>query len=512
MATEEGRPVNQRIRHLTVALIALFAVLFVQLTTWQVVRRDRLVDDGRNNRVKLREFDRPRGEIVTIDGKIIALTEPVDPAESPNDKFNLQRTYPYGDTYAHVTGYYSLGFGSTQLERTMNDVLVGKTPQQLLEATGSLLSKPDTSGRVVTTIDSRIQEAAKAALGDREGSVVVLNPATGAVVAMYSNPSFDPNLAASHNGNTVNDYLNQLQADPRKPLLANAYQERYMPGSTMKVVTTAVGFDTGLLALDRKFKNERAWVPPNTKKPIRNYGQKLCGGDVAEVFRRSCNIPFARLAVEIGPDQMVNGAARFGFEERVPIDLPAAAASTFGGLAKDFTDSLALLAIHGFGQGQVQISPLHMAMISASVANGGRMMQPHVVDRTLTHAGSVISAARNETWKTTMSPATAATLTQLMTGVVQSGTAACCMQLNNGVSAAAKTGTAQLNPEGETQRSHAWITAFAPAQAPRYAIAVFIKGVNDEVSASTGGRLAGPVAKKVLDVALALPERPAPSP
>lgn len=280
----------------------------------------------------------------------------------------------------------------------------------------------------------------------------------------------------------------------------------------MKIVTTAVGFDTGLLTLDRKFKNERAWVPPDTKKPIRNYGQKLCGGDVAEVFRRSCNIPFARLAVEVGPDQMVNGAARFGFEERVPFDLPAAAASTFGGLAKDFADSLALLAIHGFGQGQVQISPLHMAMISASVANGGRMMQPHVVDRTLTHAGSVITSARQQSWKTTMSPTTAATLTQLMIGVVQNGTAACCLQLNNGVSAAAKTGTAQLNPEGETQRSHAWITAFAPAQAPRYAIAVFIKGVNDEVSASTGGRLAGPVAKKVLDVAMSLPESPAPSP
>jgi len=144
-------------------------------------------------------------------------------------------------------------------------------------------------------------------------------------------------------------------------MLANAYQERYMPGSTMKVVTTAIGFDTGLLTLDRKFKNERAWVPPNTTKPIRNYGKKLCGGDVAEVFRRSCNIPFAQLAVEIGPDQLTNGVARFGFEERVPFDLPGAAASTFGGLAKDFADSLALLAIHGFGQGQVQISPLHMA-------------------------------------------------------------------------------------------------------------------------------------------------------
>jgi peptidoglycan glycosyltransferase len=504
--------VNQRIRHLTVALIALFAVLFVQLTTWQVVRRDRLVNDGRNNRVKLREFDKPRGEIVTADGKVIAMTEPIDLEQNPNDKFNLQRVYPYGDTYAHVTGYYSLGFGSTQLERTQNDVLVGKTPKQLLEATGNLLSKDDTTGKVITTIDSRIQEAAKKALGKREGSVVVMNPVTGAVVAMYSNPSFDPNLAASHNGNTANEYLNAQQADTRKPMLANAYQERYMPGSTMKVVTTAIGFDTGFLTLDRKFKNERAWVPPNTTKPIRNYGKKLCGGDVAEVFRRSCNIPFAQLSVEIGPDQMTNGVARFGFEERVPFDLPGAAASTFGGLAKDFANSLALLAIHGFGQGQVQISPLHMAMISSSVANGGRMVEPHVVDRTLTRAGTVISQTSPEVWKTAMAPTTAATLTQLMIGVAKNGTASCCLQLRGGISVAAKTGTAQLNPEGEKQRSHAWITAFAPAEAPRYSIAVFIKGVNDEVSASTGGRLAGPIAKQVLDAALAIPASPAPAP
>jgi peptidoglycan glycosyltransferase len=149
-----------------------------------------------------------------------------------------------------------------------------------------------------------------------------------------------------------------------------------------------------------------------------------------------------------------------------------------------------------------------MALIASSVANGGIMMKPYVVDRTLTHNGAVISATTPSAWKTAMAPSTAATLTQLMIGVAQSGTAACCIGLKNGISVAAKTGTAQLNPEGEKQRSHAWIMAFAPAEAPRYAISVFIKGVNDAVSASTGGRLAGPVAKQVLDAALALPTGP----
>lgn len=496
---------NQRIRHLTVALGVLFAVLFVQLTTWQVVRRDDLVADARNNRVSLREFDSRRGAIVTADGVVVAATEKVDPAENPSE-FGYQRVYPEGDLYAHITGHYTLGFGRTQVERVHNDVLVGRTPQQQLEGAGDLFSTADTSGSVHLTVVSRIQQVAREALGGREGSVVVVDPATGAVLAMYSNPSYDPNLVAAHNSGSVNAVMTQLQADPRKPLLANAYQERYMPGSTMKIVTTAIGFDTGFLTLERVFPSERQWLPPDTTKPIRNYGQRECGGDMFEVFRRSCNIPFAQAAVEIGPASMVAGANRFGFDERVPFDLPGAAASTFGGLAGDFDDSLALLAIHGFGQGGVQVTPLHMAMITASVANGGRMMTPYVVQQTRTQSGAPISTTTPSLWRTTMAPQTAGALTELMKQVVSNGTATCCFRLDNGVQGAAKTGTAQLNPEGEPERSHAWITAFAPAEAPKVAVAVFIKGVNDEVSASTGGRLAGPVAARVINTALAVLE------
>lgn len=494
---------NERIRRLTVALIVLFAVLFVQLTTWQVVRRDDLVADARNNRVSLREFDSNRGPIVTADGVVVARTVRTDPATS-NSRFDRQRVYPEGDLYAHVTGHYTLGFGRTQVERVHNDVLVGKTPQQQLESAAGLFSRADTSGSVHLTIDSRIQQMAKEALGAREGSVVAMDPATGAVLAMYSNPSYDPNLVASHDSGSVNGVMTELQADPRKPLLANAYQERYMPGSTMKIVTTAVGFDTGYLTLDRVFANERQWLPPNTTKPIRNYGQRECGGDMTEVFRRSCNIPFAQVAVEIGPSVLVDGANRFGFDERVPFDLPAPAASTFGGLAKDFDDSLALLAIHGFGQGGVQTTPLHMAAITASVANGGRMMKPHVVAQTRTNAGNPIATTTPSLWRTTMSPDTSTILTGLMKEVVRAGTASCCVRLDNGVVAAAKTGTAQLNPEGEPERSHAWITTFAPADAPRVVVTVFIKGVDDEVSASTGGRLAGPIANRVLNTAVSV--------
>ena len=493
---------NQRIRRLTVALVALFAILFVQLTTWQVVKQDELKKKPGNMHALYSQFDKPRGTIVTADGQVIASSTKL-PADSTS-RFDYQRTYPFGDLFANITGYYSWGYGRTQLERTQNDVLAGKTAQQQLEATGDLFTSGDVTGSVHVTIDSRIQAAAKKALGNKEGSVVVTNPTTGAVLAMYSNPAFDPNLLVSHDSNVVSETATALQNDQRKPLLANAYQERYMPGSTMKVVTTAIGFDTGFLTLERIFKNERSWTPPNTKKPIRNYGKKVCGGDMAEVFRRSCNIPFAQVAVEIGPDLMVNGTNRFGFDERVPFDLPGSAASTFGGLAKDFSDSLALLAIHGFGQGEVQVTPLHMALIAGSVGNGGRMMQPFVVQETRTNSGAAIKTTSPQPWKTTMAPTTAAALTEMMKGVATNGTASCCIALRNGVSVAVKTGTAQLNPEGQKQRSHAWIMGFAPAEAPKLAISVFIKGVNDAVSASTGGRLAGPIAKQVLDASLPL--------
>ncbi|MFM9132207.1 MAG: peptidoglycan D,D-transpeptidase FtsI family protein [Actinomycetota bacterium] len=496
---------NQRIRHLTAVLLLMFGALFVSLTNWQVRQQNVLRADGRNNRTTLRDFDSERGRILTADNKVIADTVQVDRAAHPNDKFVWQRVYPFGDLYAHLTGHYTIGFGSTLAEKKFDDVLSGRTAQQQLEATGSLFDKTDTSGTVHLTVRSELQEAAKAALKDREGSAVVLDPRTGAVLAMYSNPSYDPNKVASHDGGAVLGYLNDLNKDEGKPLLANAWQERYMPGSTFKIMTTTVGLETGALNDLSVFPDSRSWTPPDTKKPIRNYGKKVCGGDLAEVFRRSCNIPFAQTAVTVGPSLFVNGVNRFGFDEQLPFDLPGAAWSTFGGTAAEFDDSLALLAIHGFGQGEVQVVPLHLAMIAGAVANGGEMRAPFVVADTRTAKGTIISATQPRTWKTPMAPATAAALRRLMVGVVENGTASCCMRLANGVVAAAKTGTAQLNPEGQKQRSHAWITAFAPAgegQVPRAVVAVMLKGVNDEISAGTGGRLAGPVAKTLLDTAM----------
>ena len=424
-------------------------------------------------------------------------------ATEPGSDFAYQRQYPLGDLFAHVTGYYTFAFGSTGLERTQNDVLAGTTPEQQLRAIPGILDgDADNSGTVVTTLRTDLQQAAKDALGEREGSVVVMEPATGAVKAMWSFPSYDPNQVVDPDFDTAGDVLTFLQAYPGDPLLANTYQQRYMPGSTFKILTTGIALQAAVAGLDSVFPDENAWVPPQTDDPIENFEGTTCGGDLTEVFTRSCNIAFARMAVDIGVDRMVQGVADWGVGETIPIDLPRAAASTFGPTA-DLDQNLPLLAIRGFGQNEVQLVPIHMAMMASTVANGGQMMAPYVVQQTLDHDGNVLDTTEPAVWKTPITPETAATLRDLMVSVAEQGTASCCIALDSGISVAAKTGTAQLNNPGEEERSNAWIVAFAPAEAPRYAVAVMLKGTNAEISAGTGGRLAGPIAKTVLDAAFA---------
>ncbi len=488
---------SRQIRRLAFGLLVCYVVLFLQLNVWQVARSDSLNNDPRNNRQLLRDFNAPRGRIVTADGVVIAETL----QRNVDGNVVTQRNYPTKELFANVTGYFTLGFGATQLERTMNDVLAGKTARQQLQLVNDLFTNKDVSGDVHLTLRADIQKVARKALGRREGSVVVLDTRTGAVLALWSYPSFDPNLLADRTSTTTLAQFEALVADKRKPLLANAYQERYMPGSTFKLITTATALQSGQITLASTWANEKKYIPPLTTDPIENYGGKVCGGDLAEIFRRSCNTPFARIAVDLGAEQLVAAANDWGFGRKLPIDLPRAAESTFG-TVEDFKNNTPILAIHGFGQGSVQVVPLHMAMITATMANGGKMMSPYAIADTRDHNGGVMTTTEPTVWKTPITPETAATMTQLMIGVVQNGTASCCLQLAGGIQAAAKTGTAQLNSKGEPQRSHAWITAFAPAEAPRIAVAVMVKGVNATVSASTGGHLAGPIAKTVLDAAL----------
>ncbi len=486
---------NRRIRQLAVVLIGLYVLLFASLNYWQVNRTQELASEPGNTRALIRQFDTPRGPIITADGVVAARS-----IQAPGDTdVKFQRQYPTGDLLAHITGYHTFGLGSTQLERSHSDVLTGDTFSQQVRALNDLFSREnDQSGEIRLTMRADMQQFAKDQLGDREGSIVLIEIETGAVISMWSWPSYDPNLVANPDYDAAFEYVTDLQNDDRDPLLANAYQQRYMPGSTFKVLTTGAALDEGVIDLDSFWEPEREYVPPQTTDPIENYAGSICGGDLTEVFRRSCNTPFARTAIDLGPDRFQDLIGRWGVGEEIPIDLPGAAASTIGDFT-DIADNLPLLAIRGFGQNDDQMVPIHMAMVAAAVANDGEMMRPFVVDAELDHGGRVLSRTQPDVWKRPISRRTAETLQELMRQVAVDGTASCCIGLENGISVAAKTGTAQLNGPGEPERSHAWITAYAPFEQPKYAVAVMLKGTNAEISAGTGGRLAGPIAKAMLD-------------
>lgn len=488
---------NRKIRQLAAGLIVLYLILFAAMNYWQVGREADLNAMDGNTRAIRREFSRPRGDIVTADGLVVAQSL----ATPQGSDFPYQRQYPTGELFANVTGYYSLALGSTQLERTQNAVLTGQTAEQRIGNVEDIFTGGEGTGTVQLTMRADLQEAARRALGGRRGSVVVVDVQTGAVLAMWSNPSYDPNLIVQPDFDAAVDARADLLEAPGDPLLANAYQQRYMPGSTFKVLTTGIGLEAGVVALDSDFERLSSWTPPQTTNPIENYNGTNCGGDLREVFRRSCNIAFAQLATNIGVDGMVNGVGAWGIGQPVPIDLPRPAASTFGD-TEGLDQQLPLLAIRGFGQNDDQMVPVHMALVAAAVGNNGVMMQPYVVAATLDSQGRTLTRTQPTEWLRPISAQTAATLNSLMQSVVTDGTASCCLQLANGVPVAAKTGTAQLNNDGQPERSHAWIIAFAPADQPRYAISVVVLGTNEEISASTGGRLAGPIASEVLDEAL----------
>lgn len=490
---------NRQIRQLAVGLMACYVVLFVALNYWQVGRKQELDARFDNTRQVLREFNRPRGPIVTADGVVVARSLP----EPESARFDFRREYPSGDLLAHVTGYFTFAFGATQVERTYGDVLAGTTAEQQVRGLGDLLSGDvDTSGSVQLTLRHDAQQAAKFFLGGNEGSVVVIEPDTGAIVAMWSNPSYDPNTFVNAPFEEARETITELQEADDDPLLAKAYQERFMPGSTFKVITTGIGLEAGLLTTQTEFPVEREWVPPQTTDPIQNYNGSLCGGDMPTVFARSCNTAFARTAVDLGPDVMVAGTRAWGLEEELPIDLPRAAASTFGDV-ENLDQELPLLAIRGFGQNEVQMVPLHLAMVAGAVANGGVMMEPYTVQATFDHDGVALDRTTPQEWKRPISPQNAALLTEFMIGVAERGTASCCLDLQGGIPVAAKTGTAELGIPGDPDRSHAWITAFAPADDPQYAVAVVLTNVRSTPDvAATGGRLAGPVARGMLDFLL----------
>jgi len=487
--------VNTQIRRLGIALIACYIALFVMLNWIQFVHKDQL-DNNANNTIGVKQdFNKPRGTITSADGALLAQSV----AQPSGSEFSYQRTYPEADLFAQMSGFYSFRLGASGLEKTYNDELAGQTIGQQVSGFADLLNPRPQVGNLTITVRKDLQQVAKTALGDREGSVVAIDPKTGALLAFWSFPSYDPNAISSNDLNAAQDAYNALLKVDGQPLRAHQYQERYFPGSTFKTVTGSIGVDTGVVTVESpSYPVATSYTPPGTTKSISNFGGESCGGTLYPILQVSCNSAFAQMGTEtIGPDRMIAGAQAFGFNSKPPIDLPAPVASSF---PTDFRRNLPALAQASIGQNDVQATPLQMALVAATIANGGTMMKPHVLQDVRDSENGIVSRYDTGAWLRPISADSAAVMKAGMLDVVARGTAT-RLQIP-GYEVGGKTGTAQLGIDPPA--SHAWIMGFAgPPGDPQIAIAVVVLNQAGFGSEATGGRVAAPIAQQVMAAYLA---------
>lgn len=477
---------NKQIRQLGFAIVVLFIVLFVQLNHIQVLQASKLQNDPRNNRNTVRDFSSPRGDILSADGTVLA--QSVD----SNDQYELLRTYPQGELFGHLTGFFSFNYGSEGLEREFNDELAGR--ERSISQFKDLLTDEVVTQDVTITITQKLQQVAKDALGDKRGAVVALNPTTGDVLAMYSNPSYDPNLLSSHDFTKTTKDRAALLADKGRPMLARTYRESYPPGSTFKVVTAAAAYEKRPELVKKVYPGVSSITPPLTNRPLSNFGGGTCGGALPALLKVSCNTGFASMAMDLGAQNMFDVSQAFGFNQEIPLDLPSVSKSIFPTPAS-LKGRTPFLAYSGIGQGDVTATPLQMAMVAGAIANDGVVVKPHLLKEVRDSDGNVVKTAKTEQWLRATSADTADKMRDNMLAVVASGTATSARI--PGIEVAGKTGTAQTH-DGLV---NTWFISFAPAKDPKIAIAVVVED-QENLGESTGGQISAPIAKKVMQAAL----------
>lgn len=480
---------NTPLRRLSVVVIAMFVALMAAATWTQFFQAATLNADSRNVRTLYREFDNSRGPIV-IAGEPVASSTEVD------DAFKYQRSYTNGPLFAPVTGFYSVVYGRTGIERAKNDVLTGTSDSLFLSRVQDLFTGRQPRGSSVElTIDPAVQQAAWDALGDQRGAVVALDPTTGAILAMVSRPSYDPNVLAGHTTTAVNDAYRALLDDPSDPLVNRAIEETYFPGSTFKLIDAAAALEAGMTT-DTQLAAPQSLPLPGTTATISNFGGSSCGPgetvSLAEALRISCNTAFAQLGMDLGAEALQAQAEAFGFNSGLEVPLTVTPSLFPAPLNEPQTAQSAI------GQYDVRATPLQMALVSAAVANGGTQMTPYLVQTVRNPDLDVIDEASPEVMGNPVSPATAAALRDMMVDVVESGSGTSARI--SGVQVAGKTGTAETTAQDPP---HAWFTAFAPAETPRVAVAVVVENGGSLGNEATGGRLAAPIARAVIEAVLA---------
>ncbi|HET6269809.1 MAG TPA: penicillin-binding protein 2 [Arthrobacter sp.] len=481
---------NQAIRNSWIAAIAMFALIFGALSYVQVVGADELKANAWNKRTLLQNYCNDRGAII-VGGTPVAESVPA------SESCKFQRVYTQPELYAGITGYFSKNYGATGLEASMNDVLAGSSDQLFLDRIGQLfLGNQPKGASVELTIDPRIQKLAYDLIPDgQQGSIVVTNPKTGAILAMVSKPSYDPNLIATQdpvaeaaNYNAINKIpginLNPLVSGPTGALLA--------PGSVFKLVDTAAALSSGKYNKDSELPNPPELTFPGIQYKLPNYAGGNCytrtTASFAFALQQSCNTPFASIAIDLGEKAVADHAAKFGFGQDLGDQLKLDYAT------KPFPQNLdqAGLAQSAIGQRDVRATPLLINLMTAAIANDGVQMQPDLIKAVRSPDLRVISEPKPQALRTSTTPENARQITEWMTSVVSQGIGRGAAV--PGVQVAGKTGTAELG----NGLNNSWFTGFAPANDPQVAVTIVMEGVD----ITTGAQLTSPNAKKIFEAVL----------
>jgi penicillin-binding protein A len=486
---------NTSLRRISLTVMALIVLLLLNATMTQVFAADGLRADPRNQRVLLDEYSRQRGQIIA-GGQLLAYSVATD------SRFRFLRVYPNPAVYAPLTGFYSLRYSSSGLERAEDALLNGSDERLFGRRLADFFTGRDPrGGNVDTTINPRMQQAAWDAMqqgcgGPCKGAVVALEPSTGKILAMVSSPSYDPNLLSSHDPEVQAQAWQRLRDDPDTPLTNRAISETYPPGSTFKVITTAAALQSGA-TVDEQLTAAPTIPLPNSTATLENYGGTPCGDQptvsLSQAFAKSCNTAFVQLGILTGAEALRSMAHSFGLDSS-PSVIPLQVAESTVGIIAD----AAALGMSSIGQKDVALTPLQNAEIAAAIANGGVTMQPYLVESLKGPDLANISTTAPYQQRRAVSPQIAAKLTELMVGAEKAAQQKGAIP---GVQIASKTGTAEHGADPRNTPPHAWYIAFAPAQTPKVAVAVLVENGADRLSA-TGGALAAPIGRAVIQAAL----------
>jgi penicillin-binding protein A len=491
--------VNRQINRLALVAVLLLAALIVATTYWQSWAAGSLAARQDNSIELVSQFQVSRGLILASNGKTLLAA---DRKVKRNGQTFFFRRYPSHGLAAQTLGYSTSALSQTGLEESLDDYLTGATTnlsnaiQRTLDRLGGGTVYGD---NVVLTLNAGAQALAQQLLGDRCGAVVAMNPRTGAVYVMASSPTYDPNLIDKPGG-----YAKVLKTKgtcgDSSALLNRATDGLFTPGSTFKMVTAAAALDSGAFTPTSGFEDpgyctEYGKKVLNALNPDQQGAESYGHVTLAEGFQHSINSVFCNVGKQIGAKTILDYTKRFGFYSTPPLETPAnqrLPSGLYNNGKLWFPKDPATEVDPGrlaFGQERMQVTPLQMLMVGATIANGGLVPRPYIVDRVVGHDGSVVARTRASNLGRAIKPQTAAELTQMMVSVVQGGTGVKAQI--PGVQVAGKTGTAET---GINKVYTAWFVCFAPAENPQVAVAVVL----EKQANGFGGSVSAPIAKEIL--------------